>query len=320
MLATAVLSMWMSNTATTAMMLIIAGAVVVSLGEETTFGKALFLGIPFAANLGGMMTPVGTPPNAIAMQQINEHAPGAITFLGWMLAAVPLVVVLLFVLWRLLLILYPPPDREVTLDTASHFRPDARTMIVIGVFFLTVVLWLTGRFHGMKSGTVALIPAIVFLGSRILEKRDFKAISWDVLYLVGGGLSLAVGMTTSGLNKVVIDLLALEGAGTFGLLVIFLLVGATLTTFMSNTATANLIIPLAFVIPGVAELPLAVGTAMAVSAVMILPVSTPPNAIAYSSGTVAMKDMARVGFIISACALVLVATLGYQWWRLLGLF
>ena len=320
MLVTAVLSMWMSNTATTAMMLIIAGAVVVSLGEDTTFGKALFLGIPFAANLGGMMTPVGTPPNAIAMQQINEHAPGAITFLGWMLAAMPLVVVLLLVLWRVLLLLYPPPEKAVTLDTATHFRPDRKTIAVMALFFLTVVLWLSKGVHGMASGTVALIPAIVFLGTGILEKRDFKGISWDVLFLVGGGLSLAVAMTTSGLDEVVVEAMALEGLGTFGVLVTFLAVGAVLTTFMSNTATANLIIPLAFVIPAVSAVPLAVGTALAVSAVMILPVSTPPNAIAYSSGAVEMKDMARVGIIISACSLIVVVTLGYQWWRLLGLF
>ena len=320
MLATAMLSMWMSNTATTAMMLIITGAIVVSLGEGSAFAKAFYLGIPFAANLGGMMTPVGTPPNAIAMQQINQYHPGAVTFLDWMIAAVPLVALLLFLLWRLLLVLYKPPEADVEFAAGSHFRLDGKTGVVVGLFTVTVALWLTGKWHGMASGTVALIPAIVFLGSGILEKRDFKGISWDVLFLVGGGLSLSVAMKTSGLGNVVVEAMALEGMGTFGVLIVFLVVGAILTAFMSNTATANLIIPLAFVIPGVSDLPLAVGTALAVSAVMVLPVSTPPNAIAYSSGMVELRDMARAGAIVSAASLVLVAVLGYQWWRLLGLF
>ncbi|MBN2427263.1 MAG: DASS family sodium-coupled anion symporter [Deltaproteobacteria bacterium] len=320
MITTATLSMWMSNTATTAMMLLIAGAVIVPLGEGSDFAKAFFIGIPFSANLGGMMTPVGTPPNAIAMQAINNLQPGAMTFLDWMLVSCPLVILLLLILWGLLLLQHPAPKIRITTRPDFHIRFNLQTITVMIIFFLTVILWLTKDFHGMTSGTVALIPAIVFLGTGILDKRDFKNISWDVLFLVGGGLSLAVAMKEGGLNDFMIQQLPINELSLGSLMLVFILVGAVLTTFMSNTATANLIVPLAFIIPGITGLPLAIGTALAVSATMIMPVSTPPNAIAYSSGLLTMKDMVRTGFIISLIAIVVIVTLGYGWWRLLGYF
>jgi len=320
MITTATLSMWMSNTATTAMMLLIAGPIILPLGEGNDFAKAFFLGIPFSANLGGMMTPVGTPPNAIAMQAINNLRPGSMTFLDWMLVSCPLVILLLFMLWGLLLLQHPTPKTRITTRPDYHIRFNWQTITVMSIFFLTVFLWLTKDLHGWSSGTVALVPAIVFLSSGILDKRDFKNISWDVLFLVGGGLSLAVAMKEGGLNDFFIQQIPLGNLNLASLLLVFILVGATLTTFMSNTATANLMVPLAFIIPGISGLPLAVGTALAVSASMIMPVSTPPNAIAYSSGILSMKDMVRTGLIISLLAILVILTLGYGWWKILGYF
>ena len=320
MVTTATLSMWMSNTATTAMMLLIAGAIIVPLGEESNFSKAFFVGIPFSANLGGMMTPVGTPPNAIAMQAINNFRPGTMTFLDWMLVSCPLVIILLFMLWGLLLIQHPPPKTRITARPDFHIRFNWQTITVMSVFFLTVLLWLSKDLHGLSSGTVALVPAIVFLSTTILDKRDFKNIAWDVLFLVGGGLSLAVAMEEGGLNDFLIQQIPFGELNLSSLMLVFIFVGAILTTFMSNTATANLIVPLAFIIPGISGLPLAIGTALAVSATMIMPISTPPNAIAYSSGILTMKDMVQTGFIISLLAIALILTLGFGWWRLLGYF
>jgi solute carrier family 13 (sodium-dependent dicarboxylate transporter), member 2/3/5 len=320
MITTATLSMWMSNTATTAMMLLITGAIIVPMGEGSDFSKAFFLGIPFSANLGGMMTPVGTPPNAIAMQAINNYRPGSMTFLDWMLASCPIVIILILMLWGLLLLQHPAPKIRITARPDFHIRFNWQTITVISVFFLTVLLWLSKDIHGFSSGTVALIPAIVFLSSGLLDKRDFKNISWDVLFLVGGGLSLAVAMKEGGLNDFLIQWIPFSDLNLTSLMLVFVLVGATLTTFMSNTATANLIVPLAFIIPGVASSPLAICTALAVSATMIMPVSTPPNAIAYSSGFLTMKDMVRTGFIISLLAIVVILTIGYGWWKLLGYF
>ncbi|MBN1140582.1 MAG: DASS family sodium-coupled anion symporter [Deltaproteobacteria bacterium] len=319
MLTTAFLSMWMSNTATTAMMLLIVGAIAGPLGPGHPFAKAFFLGIPFAANLGGMMTPVGTPPNAIAMQAINNHFPGSMTFLKWMAVSCPIVILLLVLLWGLLLILYPPPQTAIATHPGFHIDLNRATLMVIAVFHITALLWLTSSLHGLSPGTVALIPAIIFLSLGILDKHDFKRISWDVLFLVGGGLALSAGMDKSGLNDFLVQTIPFAKLSPLALLVVFILTGAILTTFMSNTATANLIIPLTFIIPAIPGPSLAVCVALVVSSTMILPVSTPPNAIAYGSGIVTMKEMALAGFLISLFSALLMMSLGSWWWKLLGL-
>ncbi len=318
MLTTAILSMWMSNTATTAMMLLIVGALVAPFGHDSCFARAFFLGIPFSANLGGMITPVGTPPNAIAMQAINSHYPGSMTFFTWMLVSCPVVIVLLVLLWRMLLFFYPPPRTQIEKPPLFHIEVRASTLTVIAVFHLTVFLWLTNSLHGLSSGTVALIPAIVFLSFGILDKQDFRNISWDVLFLVGGGLALSVGMDKSGLNDFLVQSIPFEQFSPMVILISFVMIGAFLTTFMSNTATANLIIPLTFILPGLAGPSLAISVALVISSTMILPVSTPPNAIAYSSGLISMKEMAKVGFLISLVAALVLLSLGQWWLHFLG--
>lgn len=321
MFTTAFLSMWMSNTATTAMMLIITIALMKSMNETSTVRKAFFLGIPFAANVGGMGTPVGTPPNAIAMAQINKLAADPITFAGWMVASVPLVLLLLFILWRLLLFVYPQKeDEEIIYEDDATLSKNLPTFTVIGIFFLTIILWLTTKVHGMSSGIVALIPAIVFLGFNILDVKDFKSISWDVLFLVAGGSSLAIALEKSGLANEALALIPFSDMNTLIILVMFMVMGSIMTSFMSNTATANIVVPLIFLVPGITGLPIAVATALAISSSMVLPVSTPPNALAYSSGQLELKDMFRMGATISFIALVIVIFIGYNWWKLLGYF
>jgi len=318
--ASAFLSMWMSNTATTAMMLILAVALARQLPKDARgFRKALFLGVPFACNLGGLGTPIGTPPNAIAVSLLESRGE-AIGFLSWMAISAPLLIVLLLLLWRLLLRAFPPPDMVLAMPPGGEKLPSGwKPRATLVVFAAAVLAWLTGPLHGLSSGNVALLAAVVLLATNILDSKDFRGISWDVLFLVGGGLALGVSIEVSGLAAWLTTHLALDTLGDVAILGGFIAAGAILTTFMSNTATANMLMPLALSLP-VEHAPLLAAIAMATSTSMALPVSTPPNAIAYYSGEVEIREMMRHGVVISAisAALIFAAALTFWSWIDLG--
>jgi sodium-dependent dicarboxylate transporter 2/3/5 len=332
MAASAFLSMWMSNTATTAMMLILVVALVRQLPPEAgQFRKALFLGVPFSCNLGGLGTPIGTPPNAIAVSLLEARGE-TIGFLAWMASSLPLLIILIWILWRLLLRAFPPPDFSFSADATASGRADAtfpatfpagwRPRATLAVFGLSVLLWLTGGVTGLSSGEVALLAAVVLLGSGLLEPKDFRGISWDVLFLVGGGLALGLAVELSGLAAWLGAGLDLGGLHEAVLIAVFVAVAAVLTTFMSNTATANMLMPIALATPlgdGVSPTSIVVAIAMATSTSMLLPVSTPPNAIAYYSGEIDIKDMLGRGAAISAIAALLTWGAALTLWHWLGL-
>ncbi|MCB0641543.1 MAG: anion permease, partial [Phaeodactylibacter sp.] len=184
-LVSALLSMWMSNTATAAMMFAIIAPIAQGLPEGSTFSKALALSIPFACNIGGIGTPIGTPPNAIAMDYLQALSVD-ITFTKWMAIAIPLMLVLLVLLWRLLLWLYPPKATELHLDLKSSKQLSRKQIAVIGIFILTVFGWLSSGQTGISLGMVGLMVVIVAFGSKLLDTRDFRNLSWDILFMLGG--------------------------------------------------------------------------------------------------------------------------------------
>lgn len=300
-LVSSVLSMWMSNTATAAMMFAIMSPIVMGLPDTSQFSKALALAIPFACNLGGIGTPIGTPPNAIAMEylsQANVH----ITFATWMLIAVPLMLVLLFLLWKVLLKIYPPGDLTIDLEIERFHTLGPRQYLVLCIFLVTIVGWLTTSFTGLSTGMVGLFVVLVAFGSRLLETRDFKNISWDILFMLGGGLCLGAGLKLSGLTKTIADMIPIENSLLIILLFLVVL-AAVMTTFMSNTATANLLIPIAIALPH-GELILVIAISLMCSSSMVLPISTPPNAIAFGSGFLESKEMLSSGLLITVIALI----------------
>ncbi|MBN2184745.1 MAG: DASS family sodium-coupled anion symporter [Candidatus Krumholzibacteriota bacterium] len=306
MATTAFLSMWMSNTATTALMLAVALPLMRPFAPGEPFRKAIILGIPFAANIGGMGTPIGTPPNAIAMGILDSMGI-SISFTGWMIRGLPLVIALLFVSWFVLCRIFPAetdsidvniPDEEESLGVKSQF--------ILYAFAAVIILWLTSSYHGIPSSIVALLPIILFFGLRILDDEDFKDLGWNILIIIGGGMSLGIAMKESGLSTWIVGLIPFEGIGLLSVLFIFAFSAAALTTFISNSATANLLIPIAVGIGTVQPMTSAVVIALAASAAMILPVSTPPNAIAYGSGQIDVKDMAKSGAIITIISIVAV--------------
>ena len=318
-ITTAFLSMWMSNTATAAMMLGLAMPLLSKVAADDPFRRALVLAIAFSANLGGLGTPIGTPPNAIAMGYMAKQGM-APSFGMWMLLAAPVLLLALLALWLMLLRMFPARARAIELAQASRFQWSWRSRLVVAVSCLTALFWLTGGLHGTPSGIVALVPVIVFFGARLLTRDDLRRLSWDVLILAGGGLSLGVAVEQSGLGIFFVSLLDTEGVGFAALAVPLAVTAALMTSIMSNTATANLLIPVVLAISGVPLAPLLLTVAYTCSCIMVLPVSTPPNAMVFGSGMIRAKDMFLPGAIISAIGLGLTLTLGMWWWGLLRVY
>ncbi|MFN0066174.1 MAG: SLC13 family permease [Limisphaerales bacterium] len=323
-LVTAAFSAWMSNTATTAMMLALVAPLLAGLERGVPFRRALVLAVPFAANIGGLATPVGSPPNAVAIAFLKREG-HELGFVEWMAAMLPLTGLLLLGLWWLLLRLHPAPAGELA-DAGPPPRLGGRGRVVVGIFAGTVVLWLTDRWHGVPVEAVALLATVALAVPGILGAEDVDRLEWNVLILIGGGLALGAGLERTGLDDWIVTRLPLGSAPAAWMLVAGLTVGAlVLSTFMSNTAATNLVLPLAAsALHAAGAGPASVveaGVFVAVggSLAMALPISTPPNALAYARGEITTRDMAAAGALVgvAGCALLLAA--GPWWFRLLGL-
>ena len=321
----AIFSMFMSNTATAAMMLAFLAPVLAVLPSDDRGKIGLSLAIPVAANLGGIGTPIGTPPNATAVKFLAESG-YEVTFMEWMLRMVPFVMIMIVIAWLLLQFFFPFKSKKVVLQIPENTKEKSWKSKVVWVTFIgTIVLWATESLTGINSNVVALIPLGVLTCTGIFTKDDIKEINWSVLWLVAGGFALGTCLQGTGLAKVLI------GAIPFGempVLVVFLIAGVVcyfLSNFISNSATAALLIPILIVIAeGMAD-PAAANNASFValggtyamitfvavcaSIAMLFPISTPPNAIAASTGLVETKDMAKIGIIIGAVGFVL----GFFW-------
>ena len=300
---TSLLSMWMSNTATAAMMFAIVSPMILQLPKTSQFSKGLAIAIPFACNIGGLGTPIGTPPNAIAIGYLEQAGIG-ISFSMWMLIAFPIMALLLFFLWWLLLRSYPPGPISISLGNEEEEEDQfsLRQYLVIGLFLLTILGWLSSGLTGLSTGTVGLIAIIIAFGGSFLKTPDFRNISWDILFMLGGGLCLGVALNKSGLTDTIAHAIPI-GAGFYVVFGALLLMASAMTTVMSNTATANLLIPIAVSLPN-NELVLCIAISFMCSSSMALPVSTPPNAIAFGSGLLQARDMFNSGMLITVFALV----------------
>ncbi|PJZ76662.1 SLC13 family permease [Leptospira neocaledonica] len=319
MCITATISLWMSNTATASLMIALVFPLLTVLDKNEKFRKAVLIGIPFAANLGGIGTPIGSPPNVIAFANLKNQGYGEfISFGSWMLVAVPLLIILLFAAWLWLLRTFPASEGlrlSLRYEIITEKGSEKKLRFVLFGFLATVILWLTESFHGIPAGVVALVPLLLFTAFGILESNDLRSLEWDVLILVAGGIALGTGIEKSGAGAWFGELVGKQaGPGeSLWVLGIFFSIGLFLSTFLSNTATANLLVPLALpvatlLLPGNESyaIQLVLGSALGASLAMSLPVSTPPNAVAYAVGGFEIKDMAKVGVKIGILGLVLV--------------
>ena len=316
LLVTGLFSMFVSNTATAAMMLTFLTPVFRQLPPEGKGRVALAMSIPVAANLGGMGTPIGTPPNNIALKYLNdpEGLNLGLGFGQWMMFMFPLVVLLLFISWRLLLKFFPFTQKSVELKIDGGMEKGFHSTVVVITFIVTILLWLSDRFTGINANTVALIPFCVFALTGVINKRDLEQITWSVIWMVAGGFALGYGLNKSGLAENAVESIPFA---EFSPLLILLLGGAicyALSNFISNSATAALLMPILAIVCGAMGDKLApiggtgtvlIGVAIAASSAMILPISTPPNALAFATGFVQQKDMAKMGILMGVISMVL---------------
>ena len=312
MLITAVFSMFMSNTATTVMMLALLAPIVASVPKGDIGIKALVLCIPIAANTGGIATPIGTPPNAIALQYLTgEHS---ISFLGWMMMGLPFVIVQLAFAWWLLQKMFPSSQQEMILKLDGKFQKSWQAIVVYITFALTIMMWMTTSLHGMNTYVVSIIPLAVFTLTGIMGKDELKLINWDVLWLVAGGIAIGLALDKTGLAAALAHAIDYDSLSPVAVVFTLSILCWLMANFMSNTATANLLMPIAAAVAASMESLASMGglqgvlvvVAFSASLGMILPVSTPPNSLAYSTGLIESKDMAKTGLIIGLLGLVIV--------------
>ncbi len=330
MLATAVCSMWISNTATTLMLLPVALAVLEqdeASGGGKTLQLPLLLGIAYAASIGGMGTPVGTPPNVIFMAVYEEATGNKVAFIDWMMIGVPAVILLLPVAW-LMVTRNLKSSQTLELPVLGAWRsPEKRVLLVFG---LTALAWVTRtapmggwsewlQMPGAGDSTVALVAVVaLFLmpdgeGKQMLDWETAARIPWGLLILFGGGLAIAKGFQVSGLSESLGSWLANDLQITtwpvIAMTLTLCLVITFLTEVTSNTATTTLLMPVlaaAGLAAGIDPAVLMIPAALSASCAFMLPVATAPNAIMFGTGMVTTKQMAREGFALNLLGAVLI--------------
>lgn len=336
MAATAFLSMWLSNTATTMMMLPIAMAVASRLGgkTQTAFGRVLMLGIAYSASIGGVATLIGTPPNAVLAGILEKTQDITISFWEWMQFGVPLALLMLVICWwylthvnaRLGELEAASGSGLFVAELASLGRVTTAERRVLAVFSTVASLWI---FKGLLpfpvlgslsdstiaiAGALALfvIPAGDGTPGALLDWESAVRVPWDVLILFGGGFALAQGFQQSGLTEWIgLQLDFLRDVHWFALVLSVALVTIFLTELTSNTATASMLLPIVAGLAAAAGQNVVlsmVATALAASFAFMLPVATPPNAIVFASRQVSIAQMARAGIWMNLIGIALIAS------------
>ena len=316
MLVTALFSRFISNTATTAMMLTFLGPVFKQLPEAGKGRIAMALSVPIAANIGGMGTPIGTPPNTIALKYLNdpESLNLGIGFGQWMLFMVPLVIILILIAWTVLKKIFPFSQKTIELKIDGEMKRGVQTTLVIVTLIVTILLWMLDTLTGINTYTVALIPFAVFAMAGIVTKKDLEEINWSVIWMVAGGFALGYAMNGSGLAALFIRAIPFGEFSPVLILILSGLICYILSNLISHSATAALLMPILVVVCTAMGDKLSViggpstvliGVAIASSSAMILPISTPPNALAYATNLIQQKDMAKMGVIMGITSIIL---------------
>ncbi len=315
-LVTAIFSMFVSNTATAAMMLTFMAPIIRQLPASEKGTTALALAIPIGANIGGLATPIGTPPNGIALQYIND-VDGlnlGVDFGEWTLVMAPLMLVILLISWLLLSVMFPFTAKKVNLTIIGGAKKGWRTYVIYATLAVTILLWMFEKLTGINSYVVALIPIGVFAITRIIKSSDLKDIDWACLWMVAGGFALGEGMSKTGLAKTLVAAIPFDSWPALLVLLGGGFICWLLSQFISNSAATALMVPIMVAVGtgmkdslgefgGVGTL--LVGVAMAASFAMSLPISTPPNAIAYSTGLIKTKQMFITGMMVGVISLII---------------
>ncbi len=351
MIVTAVLSMFMSNTATAATMIPIAVAVTDKLkvnkkideDKIDRYSKALILGIAYSASLGGIGSAIGTPANPIAIALLSQYAGVQITFIQWFAFGLPIVILMLPLMWLYLWVVYKPKVPKESISIAKEAvqkeldnigKLNKKQIYVLSVFIFALVLWFleaiikTYLFSTFSSSIVAIIAAIllflpaIFEKSTVLRGLDINDINWNAILIFGGGLVLGVLLTESGTGDLIAFSLETLNINSKIIFIALIAVVALVLTFMaSNTGSASILVPL--VIPlgllfHIDPVLLAVVAAIGSSVDFMLPQGTPPTMIAYSTNKYTVREMAKIGFLVDILGILLLVFVLPFFWRLIG--
>jgi sodium-dependent dicarboxylate transporter 2/3/5 len=335
MMITGFLSMWISNTAAAALMITLALKITQDIQDEKgNFSKIMVLAVAYSATAGGLSTLVGTTTCAMAAASIKDLVGVEITFLGWVFYGLPITVVMILVVWVLLFTLFPTDVKEVP-DLDYELKPltekQKHTLII---FVASILAWFTSKLplpiasligwsgHGYSSSIIAAMIAVALFYVGLLDQNDIRQANWSIILLIGGGLSLGKALEVSGLVIKISELLLLFTGGGSPLLVIGLvtLFGLGISVVASNTASAGIFLPIAIGLgksTGINPVILAVAVGISTSLDFMLPVGTPPNAIAYSTGKVSMGEMIKAGFILDLLGAAITILLAWLFWPIL---
>ena len=330
-LATALLSMGISNTATAAMIIPLAMGLLKNIDYESNKGTYAFviLGVAYSASIGGMGTLVGSPPNAIVASQLN------ITFSEWLRYGMPTVLGLMpLMIGTLYVVFRPKLNIKITSTEGVVDKLNGKQYLTILIFLITALCWIFSdlinetftSFIGIEKikdfdAVVAMIAAVFVCFFGVAEWKQIQEnTDWGVLMLFGGGLSLSVILTQSGASKALVDsvqfLIADSNYFVIGLMVAAFII--FLTEFTSNTASAALLVPIFISVAenlGVNPLGLSLIIGIGASCAFMLPVATPPNAIAYGTGKVSQRDMIKAGFVLNILCIIFISVVAYYFWR-----
>lgn len=305
-LATAFMSMWMSNIAAAAMMIAALHPLTAKLSSENNFRVALLLAITVGANFGGIATPIGTGPNAIAISALAKTK--QITFVEWMSFALPLTIGVLIISTILLVLLYRVKGKfeieETIVPTLSH-----EGKLVVVIFTLTILAWLTEPFHGIPSAVVALISSAILFGSNLLSREDLNSIDWGTIALIAGGISLGNLLEQADLISFWANKISWAGMPLTTQLFVVCFASALLAALMSNTATVTMLVP--FALTFIPNPSVAVLVAIAASFGVPFIISTPINAMVYSEGGIKAKDFFILGFPLMILGCLVLAVTGF---------
>ncbi len=345
---TAFLSMWISNTASAAIMIPIALAVISRIRDTDIrgkYGKALVLGVAYAATLGGVASLVGSPPNPLAASYINSFLGIEFTFMSWIPFDLPVVLIMLPITWQWIVFRFKIPRdieemddlKEVSRKEYLRLGPLPREQkLVLVIFASVVILWFTEKLpyfianvigwsgHGISSSIVALIGGVSLMILRLLDEKDVSShISWSSLLILGSGIALGGAMIDTGLSAFIAQ--QMTGLGIFPAVIIVVIIGiiAVLVTMVaSNTGAAVILIPVAIPLAvglGIDPLLITMVIAIGVSMDFALPTGTPPSTIAYSTGKVEMREMITTGLVVDLIAIIVLTIVVVWLWGLLGL-
>jgi sodium-dependent dicarboxylate transporter 2/3/5 len=329
MLIAAFLAMWMTITATAALMIPLALRLTVEQGKEKdteNFSKIMVLGMAYSASAGAIASLVGTPPNLIAAGMLQRMVGYNLTFLRWSIYGLPITIVLILLIWILLFRVFPVKAKRVQKPTQRLTSLNLKQKLTLAIFALAVVLWVTRKLpepiamligwegHGISESMVAILVAVLLFSFGLLGQNDISRIDWNTLLLFGGGLSLGSALEVSGLTIWIgQSLMNVVGASSSTTLFVILGFSALIFTMIaSNTACANVFVPIAISVglaTGINTTILAVFIAIVSTLDFMLPIGTPANAIAYSTGKVKMREMVRTGLLLDIVGVLL--TIGF---------